>query len=446
MHHRHNFWGLNLSEWIQRLEGHPVSAEAKSFDALLSEVEDVAAKNPQAISQLSRLQQINRLLMQRLQSVDPVLVPLAVLNNLHSHVQHQRNEVNQYRANQNVGHLSNANSQADGVLTHLGTMIYPAAPSDIEGVRDAVASFRKSAGQYLRYIEDEHSSLKTQMNGLSGQLQQATAEVSSQKSRLDTAISQFQQQFSQAEDTRREQFTQGERAREEKFVAAMKEKDEEFRSGEEERSGEFAGALDERRNAFDQFLKKSRDDTDEQRVKLEEVASSLLDHLSDSKSRAEGLVHVIANTGMVGGYQRVANEERLAARLWEGLAVISMAGLVGFAVYAFFGTLNDDFKWGVFLARAFVAITFGILAGYAARQAEKHHQVERRNRRVELELASIGPFLAELPEEERNDVKKRLAARLFGNTDGTGSGGRQVDPSDELVKSLLAVAEQAAKK
>lgn len=435
-----------MSEWIQRFEGHPVSADAKSFDALLTEVEDFATKSPQAISQLSRLQQINRLLIQRLQSVDPLLVPLTVLNNLHSHVQQQHNEVNQYRTNQNVGHLSNANSQADGVLTQLGTMIYPAAPSDIEGVRDAVASFRKSAGQYLRYIEDEHSSLKTRMSELSGQLQQASAEVSSQKSRLDTAISQFQQQFSQAEDTRREQFTQGERAREDKFVAAMKGKDEEFRSAEEERSGAFSGALDDRCNAVDQLLKKSRDETDEQRVKLEEDASSLLDHLSESKSRAEELVHVIANTGMVGGYQRVANEERLAARLWEGIAVIAMSGLVGFAVYAFFGTLNDDVKWGVFLARAFVAITFGVLAGYAARQAEKHHQVERRNRRVELELASIGPFLAELPEEERNEAKKRLAARLFGNTDGMESGGRQIDPSDEFIKSLLAVAEQAAKR
>lgn len=434
-----------MSEWVQRLEAHPVNADVKAFDVLLAELDEVAAKSPQVISQVSRLQQINRLLLQRLQSVDPVLVPLAVLNNLQSYVQQQRNEVNHYRANQNVGHLHNANSHADVVLTQLGAMIYPAAPSDIEGVRDAVASFRKSAGQYLRYVEDEHSSLKAKMKNLSDQLQQATTDVNSQKSRLDTAISQFQQQFSQAEDTRREQFVKAESGREEKFTFAMKDKDEEFRSAEEVRSGEFVGALDERRAAFDQFLEKSRNDSGEQRVQIEKDASSLLDQLIQKKSRAEALVHVIANTGMVGGYQRVANEERLVARLWEGLAVISMGGLVGFAVYAFFSTLHDDFKWGVFLARAFVALTFGILAGYAARQAEKHHQVERRSRRVELELASIGPFLSELPEGERNEVKKRLAARLFGNTEDTGNAPKHLEPNDEVLKGLLALAEHAGK-
>ena len=434
-----------MSEWVQRLEAHPVNDEVKAFDTLLSELESIAAENPQAISQFSRLQQVNRLLQQRLQSIEPVLVPLSVLNNLQSYVQHERTEVSQYRANQNVGHLHNANSHADAVLTQLGTMIYPATPSDIEGVRDAVASFRKSAGQYLRYVEDEHSSLQEKMKALSDHLQQATTEVNSQKSRLDTAISQFQQQFSQAEETRREQYAKAESGREEKFALALKEREEQFQSVEDELSDEFGRALNERCAAFDQFLVKSNDESVEQRVQLENDTSSLIEQLIEKKARAEELVHVIANTGMVGGYQRVANEERLVARIWEGLAVISMGGLVGFAVYAFFSTLHDDFKWGVFLARAFVALTFGILAGYAARQAEKHHQVERRNRRAELELASIGPFLSELPEGERNEVKRRLAARLFGNTDDMGGGARPVEPSDEVLKGLQELAAQAGK-
>lgn len=89
-----------------------------------------------------------------------------------------------------------------------------------------------------------------------------------------------------------------------------------------------------------------------------------------------------------------------------------LVGMVGFAIFAFKGTL-DEFEIGAFLARFGVVLTFGALAGYGARQADKHHKVERRNRRVELELASIDPFLAELPEAERNQVKAAVADRLF---------------------------------
>ena len=40
-----------------------------------------------------------------------------------------------------------------------------------------------------------------------------------------------------------------------------------------------------------------------------------------------------------------------------------------------------------------------------------------RNRRYHLELASIDPFLKDLPEEERHELKSQLADRLFAQPD-----------------------------
>ena len=68
----------------------------------------------------------------------------------------------------------------------------------------------------------------------------------------------------------------------------------------------------------------------------------------------------------------------------------------------------------MFGARAFVAIAFGIGAAWAAREAEKHQQAERHNRKMELELASISPYLALLPDDTQFAVKTDLAKRLFG--------------------------------
>ena len=149
---------------------------------------------------------------------------------------------------------------------------------------------------------------------------------------------------------------------------------------------------------------------------LSAKAGSNVSKIEKSKEKAERLISVIANTEMVGDYHRVANEERKAGRFWDGVSLLSLAGMVGFAIYSFHGT-SVEFSVGMFLARLGVALTFGALSGYAARQSDKHHQVERRNRRVEHELALLDSFLAELPDSERDKVIASVTDRLIARGD-----------------------------
>lgn len=68
----------------------------------------------------------------------------------------------------------------------------------------------------------------------------------------------------------------------------------------------------------------------------------------------------------------------------------------------------------VLIGRTLAALGLGGLAAYAGREAAKHGERERHNRRLELEIASVGPFLAELPKDERDTVLKAVADRTFG--------------------------------
>jgi hypothetical protein len=123
-----------------------------------------------------------------------------------------------------------------------------------------------------------------------------------------------------------------------------------------------------------------------------------------------------------------------------------MAGLIAFAIVAFQTTIQGDFRWGVFGARAFVAITFGIAAAWAAREAEKHQNSERRNRKMELELASISPYLALLPEQTQFEVKKELAQRFFGHTDHSADAKTDQQTTGSTLDLLRMALEIIAKK
>lgn len=68
-------------------------------------------------------------------------------------------------------------------------------------------------------------------------------------------------------------------------------------------------------------------------------------------------------------------------------------------------------------SKIFVTIAFGILAAFSVRQADKYSAIEMINRRYQLELSSIDPYLVNLPEEIQEKVKVELSKKLFGNTD-----------------------------
>ena len=76
--------------------------------------------------------------------------------------------------------------------------------SDIDGLWDSIGNFRKSAGQYIRYLEEDFNKLKSQINDLTAKGVEVANDINVQKDRLNTAISQFQQQFSDVADKRRE--------------------------------------------------------------------------------------------------------------------------------------------------------------------------------------------------------------------------------------------------
>jgi hypothetical protein len=103
------------------------------------------------------------------------------------------------------------------------------------------------------------------------------------------------------------------------------------------------------------------------------------------------------------------------------------------------GGANESFSWPGFAGRVFITLTFGAFAAYAAKQADHFLDIERRNRRLALELEAIGPFLAPLPPDLQNAFRVKIGERSFGqNETATGStdGRSPATTLDLLLKAL----------
>lgn len=418
-----------MSQWVQRIEEHQVMSDMTTLiTAIESSQQRALELSPEAVESLDRVHRIVTHIRSVVSRVDPLLVVPAWLDNMKTGITQATTHINQFRGDGTLAHLTNANAQIESALTYTSNFHVLLATSDIDELRESSSTFRRACGQFTRNLDDEVGKTKTTATTLKEKLDELTLEVTNQKQRIDSAITSFTQTFNDAETTRAKDF------------ATNKEKlKTDFEEGFDEWSSAAEKLREASQEAFDDLLKKIDEGYRSSLNAAEVEGKKVLASLNAHKEEAERLVGIISMTGMVGGYQRVANAERDAFVRWRIGTVGSMAVLALFAMITFYAAVSAEFQPGVFANRIFVTVTLAILAGYTAFQADRHRRAEIENRRMELELASFDPFLASLTDQERNELKKQVADRLFGRTSSEKTSSESLSPNNvfDLLKMTL---------
>ncbi len=385
--------GRQVSEWGDRFTGHAVNGLTDQLAQVVANGQERKDNDAPMVTALSRLSKVITVVRGTLDSVDPELAPVAQLTPLQQALEKCLNEANSFANNGNIQHLNNANRHADNVLQAM-IPFRVLAPEGAE-LGQQLGNYQREIEAHLQTVDERRASLDASLGTLETRAQETVDELAAQKSRTDAALNQVQEQFATAEQARQQAVTDAEEKRQQVFAEAVLKREEEAKA-----------AVDAEKARFDAS-----------RTATAEIAEASLTELQEHLAKAEKLVHAIGATGMVGGYQEQANDAQTKARFWRAVTVGVMAGIVGFAFFAFVALLGEEVKLEQFLGRTFPALCLGILAAFASKQAEKFDERERRNRQTELELASIDPYLVGLPEVEQNRLKGMLASRLFGQPD-----------------------------
>jgi hypothetical protein len=362
----------------------------------------------EAFGDIERLKEVINYIIFRLNKSDPLLVTTAVLDSIDNIISNISNEINAFKSNRNYNHLIYANNHANSALSKSLQLPLPREVLGADFGKDIFTNLRHATLEYLKKLNNERKRLNENLSLLSRRVDETIAEISNQKGRLDTAISEYQQQFSQAESNRQAQFTDAQNERNKLL---------------DQQTIDYQKKIQENIEAF---KKEVNEHISNSELKIGDISTSLteksqetLQELETYREQAQNLLHVIGSTGMAGEYQKVADKSRTDTIKWEIITVFSMACLIIFAILTFLATQATDIRCGNVGARAFVAITFGIFAAYGIKQADRYLDNEIRNRLFQLELSSIDPYLANLPNELQDQVKLELSKKLYGNTETT---------------------------
>ena len=118
--------------------------------------------------------------------------------------------------------------------------------------------------------------------------------------------------------------------------------------------------------------------------------------------------------------------------------------LSGLLIYTIWDISSDTFDWTKSLVRILAAAALSYPATYAARESSKHRKLENLNRKAELELAAINPFIELLPEQKKQEIKEKLVEKYFGNNqniisdlDEKGDENVSIGTIERIVKTLI---------
>jgi hypothetical protein len=173
---------------------------------------------------------------------------------------------------------------------------------------------------------------------------------------------------------------------------------------------------------------------------LQKRSAEILEGLVIRKDEAERLLQVIGDKGLSAGYAGAATQARAEAVYWQRftvfaflLLVLVLAGL--FIPYA---DSNHSFTWDALLVRVVLSVTLGFLAGYTSRLGDRYLSIEQRNRKLELDLAALGPYLAHIQTDKREEFRLEVGRRLFAKDDAAVPAEKSVPNAVDVLNSKTA--------
>ncbi|MCO6438560.1 MAG: hypothetical protein J5J06_15825 [Phycisphaerae bacterium] len=363
-----------------------------------------------------------------LETVDPELVTEQALNQVQGAISNMSAHFDAFVEKKDWNHLNQPADQLLNVLHLLprneladGDRPYAEQIAKLQGAAESVVDGLRAGAVK---IEKQHQQVAQKVSQLGQKVGAFESEIVEQKKRIDTLINEQTTQFSQRAEERNTKFNeqhgrfeQTESQRAQQFA----ERFGQFKTEHKEVTNEIRESakklLDEQRTAFDTLVSEHRSESQE-----------VLDELKVNLEEAAKIVGLIGNTGLTGNYQRVANAEKKIADLFRWIAIGCMLVMVVCVVLIVRNITAQDFNWEIALFRLLAAIAFGAPAWYCAHESTRHRRNEHRNRRIELELASLSPYLAEMPDEERRKIIAELSKDYFGREDDLGQ--------DEIVNKL----------
>ncbi len=376
------------SRWNEQFQNHAFLTTLLSLKTSLEDKELETTNNEAAIKEIARLNKVVKYIQSVVEQIDPELVPLSLLDNLNQHATNCIPQINTFKGDQNVGHLNTANTYIDSMITAISQTPFVTLGLQKGALSKAANAYSDTLDQHLSkvslFIDTEIEAEKINLTKLKTDILVNVKELAALKEKLQIVEQSIQQQTA----TFNAQFQANETNRDTKFEAIRAK-----------------------------YEKKADDGFSELAIKSELIIKVL----NSYQEKAAKVYGVVSNTLQAGAYSSYANEEKKTANFYRFFAIVFMiSGVAILVVPEILKIINDlenyQLDWHLTLGRVPFSLILFVPAFYLAKESGKHRNTEIINRRRELILSTIDPYLALFDEAKAQQIKSDIAKGVFSET------------------------------
>lgn len=405
-------------------ENHPVFEKLEKLTVRLSEKE---VRDKIEIDKLNFYDSTCKYIKDRLNLTIPVLIPIGELNTLSQELEQGFAQINAFIGNNNAGHLTNAEGNLNSAMNRIKNLPLPFAKSDFNFSK-SISNFEQIVKAKYDLIESENVSLteelkkiKSDLTTKQNEIKQISDLITAKTNEINNITSKFQTDFNNIKSTANQNYENDRKT--------------------------FRTEVTADRNTFRTEITKDRElfkkEIDDKILTIDMDTIETVSNINNKLEEAKRLVSVIGNVGVTGNYQLIANYHKRTANIWRYIAIFFMTVLSGLLIYTIWDIKGANYDWTKSLIRIIAAAALSYPATYAARESSRHRRLETLNRRLELELAALSPFIEMLPDEKKREIKAKLVEKYFGNNDETIESSNKIDEElslsgfEKILKAII---------
>lgn len=426
-----------MNQWSEKAQGHQVWQTLADLETSLGNADKREGIDERGIAALDRVRAAVRYVRLRLEGVDPLILPVNVLEALVANLTRVRDEITHFSGNGDLGHLGNANTNVDSTLQAASALPVVVSSNEVRQLSRAAGDYRRGLENVLQEVKARESALAASAIETQQKLSALQVAIDAAKANADSFLSEARNGFQQSQELRQSEGARISSEQEAKFLALTSDL-----------SNKVTTALTEMSAQRQETEKKVEAELAAIRNDHAAKAAAVLVEIESQKARADELLAIIGERGVTSGYWSAAEKAKTLKFVWQFLTVGAFVVLILFAKLVFFTNADAETTWPMLVGRSLLTVAIGFAAAYSARQGDKAAQVESFNRSMALELAALGPFLAPLDPAEREKFRVMVGSKTFGRihgleaSDGTGSPTSIADLAGDkrFVESIATLA------
>ena len=405
-----------MSKWEDRIQNSATYAAAKKLLTRFDEV-DLGNASLEAIDDINRAKLVIELLVDRLNNTDNRLLSVSSIDNIGSYLSNVSSYFDNWQNTRDDTYLgiSYMNGYIDSILSYIPSLT-PAM--DIKETRKAIAGLNRSVGQYKRTAAKEIDNISAKGTTAEKTIDEKVTEAKNEFEALGVKIDELNKDLKDIKDSSNSISTEQQLS---------------FTKSENVRNEAVNKFIEDQKRTIEETFSKKSDEADRITDDIDKKLNATEAKAEDSLARIDELLNIAGDKTLIHDYSSSAKEDMEAADRWRKITMFLLFAVLGFSCWVVYEIIHTkDTSWQFLVARAFVMLFAGGVAGYTATQSSEHRKAQRANQRTAHQLKALKPYLLSIEGDVklRNEIIKTVAYRIFNNEENN-----QVKKSKGLFKS-----------